>query len=188
MQHFIAGDIASFEILFGRYKAPVFAFIHRQCPRASLAEELTQEVFMRVIRGASSFRAASKFSTWIYRIARNQVIDNMRRQRYRKATSIDHPARNDGPALGEKIPDTSPGPDRQAVTNRLRDDLERAIANLPDNQKEVFLLREYGGLKFDEISEIVGAKVGTVKSRMRYALESLQQSLSGYKDYARSLS
>lgn len=188
MLHFIDGDMASFEILFGRYRGPIYAFIHRQCPRASLAEELTQEVFMRVIRGASSFRAASKFSTWIYRIARNQVIDNMRRQRYRKYTSLEQPSRDDGPALGDRIADIEPDLDRRVVSNRLREELDRAISELPDNQKEVFLLREYSGLKFEDISVIVGAKVGTVKSRMRYALESLQKALSHYEDYARSLS
>ena len=188
MQHFIDGDMASFERLFERYRAPIFAFIHRQCPRVSMAEELTQEVFMRVIRGASSFRAASRFSTWIYRIARNQVVDNIRRQRYRKYSSLEQPSRNDGPPLGDRLPDTESDLDRRVLVNRLRNELDRAIADLPDNQKEVFLLREYSGLKFDEISEIVGAKVGTVKSRMRYALESLQKSLSDYEDYARSLS
>ena len=187
MQRFIEGDMKSFEILYSRYKSAIYLFIYRQCTAESQAEELTQEVFTKVVRSATSFRLEAKFSTWIYRIARNQVIDGFRKARHRKHTSLDQPGNGDGPSLGEKLPNAGAEPDRQTIANRLRKDLEAAIAALPDNQREVFLLREYSGLKFDEIGDIVGAKVGTVKSRMRYALEALQKALAGYEDYARTL-
>jgi RNA polymerase sigma-70 factor (ECF subfamily) len=187
MQRFIEGDMGAFEALYGRYRSPIYLFILRQCPDKGAAEELTQEVFMRVVRAAGAFRLEAKFSTWIYRIARNQLIDVFRKARHRRHASLDQPGKDDGPALAEKIPNTDAEPDRQTIANRLRHDLEKAIAALPDNQREVFLLREYSGLKFDEIGDIVDAKVGTVKSRMRYALEGLQKSLAGYEDYARTL-
>lgn len=188
MQRFIRGDMRAFEVLYSRYKSPIYLFVLRQCQDKSRAEELTQEVFMRIVRSAASFRLEAKFSTWLYRIARNQTIDGFRKNRYRKQTSLDQPGQNDAPSLAERIPNQAPKPDRQSIAHRLRADLEEAISKLPENQREVFLLREYSGLKFEEIGDIVGAKVGTVKSRMRYALEALQKSLAAYKDYARTLS
>ena len=73
------------------------------------------------------------------------------------------------------------------MTKRLREDLVEAINTLPEDQREVFLLREYHGMPFQEISEVVGAKIGTVKSRMRYALEALRRDLDSYEKYARTL-
>ena len=188
MQRFVQGDMASFEALYGRYRSPVYLFVYRQLTDKSLAEELTQEVFMRVVRNAAAFRLEAKFTTWIFRIARNQVIDAFRKARIRKHQSLEQSGRDDGPSLGDRIPNGNPGPDRQTIAGRLRVDLEHAVNSLPDNQREVFLLREYSGLKFEEIGDIVDAKVGTVKSRMRYALESLQKALKNYEDYARTLS
>ena len=187
MAEFQQGSLPAFEALYARYKAPIFAFLCRLSGTPELAEELHQETFLRVVNRRDTYRFGAKFSTWLYSIARNQALDAKRRQKFRRHASLDQPAREDGAALIERIADGGPSPDRDSTAKRLQVDLEKAVAALPDDQREVFLMREYSGLKFQEIAEITGAKEGTVKSRMRYALETLQGALSAYSDYARTL-
>lgn len=187
MEAFQGGDVRAFEVLFGRYETPVFAFLIRQCGNRDLAADMAQDVFFRVVRSAASFHHQSKFSTWIYAIARNAAVDAARKARHRNHPSLDDSPGPDAPRLGDRVATDSPGPDRGAISERLRAAIAAAIDRLPADQREVFLLREYSGLPFDEIAEVVGAKVGTVKSRMRYALEALRRELSGYEEYARSL-
>ena len=187
MKRFQEGDAAAFETLFMRYKTPIFAFLLRQCGDRETASDLSQEVFARLIRSARSFQHQSKFSTWIYTIARNAAVDNARRARHRAHASLEDSHNPDSMKLGDRIANDGPGPDRSAIAERLRGELAAAIETLPAEQREVFLLREYHGMPFQEIAEVVGAKVGTVKSRMRYALEALRRELSAYEDYARTL-
>jgi RNA polymerase sigma-70 factor, ECF subfamily len=187
MLAFQSGEVEAFRALFGRYEAPVFAFLVRQCGNRDTARDMAQDVFFRVVRSAGSFHHQSKFSTWIYTIARNAAVDASRKARHRNHPSLDDSPSPDAPKLGDRVASDGPGPDRGAVSERLRGDLRTAIDALPADQREVFLLREYGGLPFDEIAEVVGAKVGTVKSRMRYALEGLRRALADYEEYARSL-
>jgi RNA polymerase sigma-70 factor (ECF subfamily) len=187
MKRFQEGDAAAFEKLFMRYKTPIFAFLLRQCGDRETASDLSQEVFARLIRSARSFQYQSKFSTWIYTIARNAAVDNARRARHRAHASLEDSHNPDSMRLGDRLANDGPGPDRSAIAERLRGELAAAIDSLPTEQREVFLLREYHGMPFQEIAEVVGAKVGTVKSRMRYALEALRRELSTYEDYARTL-
>ena len=187
MAEFMQGSLPAFETLYGRYKTPVFAFLCRLTGSRQQAEELQQETFLRMVGRKDSYRFGAKFAAWLYAIARNQVVDAKRREKYRKHASLDQPARDDGPALMDRIAGDGPSPDRDSIAKRLQRDLEKALAALPEDQREVFLLREYSGLKFQEIAEITSAKEGTVKSRMRYALEAMQASLARYGDYARTL-
>jgi RNA polymerase sigma-70 factor (ECF subfamily) len=188
MTRFQQGDAAAFETLFQRFHGPIFAFLFRQTDDRETAADLRQEVFTRVVTGALSFQHQSRFSTWIYTIARNAAVDAARRAAHRRHRSLEERARDSGPRLEERLCDSGPKPDRSAIADRLRGELTTAIESLPVDQREVFLLREYHGLPFIEIAEVVGAKVGTVKSRMRYALEALRRSLDEYADYARTLS
>jgi RNA polymerase sigma-70 factor (ECF subfamily) len=187
MVRFQQGDKEAFEALYRKYKNPIFSFLSRQYRTHETARELTQEVFIRVIRSAGSFRHGSRFATWLFTIARNLAIDSSRKARHRQAASLDQRAGDDGPSLIDRIPGRAPGPERSTAGARLQDEVGKAIANLPDEQREVFLLREYHGLPFREIAEIVDAKEGTVKSRMRYALEALREELAEWSEYARTL-
>ncbi len=188
MRFFQDGNAEAFASLYGRYKKPIFVFLLRQCKSPSAAGDLTQDTFTRVVRSAGGFRHGARFSTWLYTIARNVAVDAARKQKHRDHRSLDQPVRPDGPALAEKISGADPQPDRLTTSKRLQKDLEKAIAALPEDQREVFLMREYAGLPFREIAQIVDVREGTVKSRMRYALESLRQQLCDYADYARTLS
>ncbi|MBN2342857.1 MAG: RNA polymerase sigma factor [Deltaproteobacteria bacterium] len=185
---FQTGDAAAFEALFDKYKGPIYIFLVRQCGNKEVASDLTQDVFTKLIKKADTFKHQSKFSTWIYTVARNTAMDHARKSKHRKHASLDASTADDGPALIEKVSDDGPTPERRSNANELQKALAAAIEKLPADQREVFILREYHGMPFAEISEVVEAKVGTVKSRMRYALESLRQELHQYEDYAKELS
>lgn len=184
------GDASAFEELLRRHQRPVLNFIFRYVGNRSTAEDLVQDVFMRIIRRASSYKREAKFTTWLYTIARNICIDHSRRMQHRRAASLDHPVRADGEdrrTLGESIASPDAATDRRAIGRQLGKQIKVAVDNLADDQREVFLMREYLGLPFKEIAEIVGIPENTAKSRMRYALEKLRQDLAEYEDHARQL-
>jgi RNA polymerase sigma-70 factor (ECF subfamily) len=107
-------------------------------------------------------------------------VDSARKESYRKAESLDQSKRegDDAPALSDTIADEGATPDRGAHNVRLRPLLQKALGALPEEQREVFLLREYHGISFKEIADVTGVNENTVKSRMRYALEGLRKQLS----------
>lgn len=190
MEAYQEGDARAFEQLLRRHQRPVFNFIHRQVGREAVAEELLQEVFLRIIKGAPSYQRQAKFTTWLYTIARNLCVDQARRAKHRQAASLDQPLGRDGEGqtLGERVKNGGPSVDRQVIGKELQAHLQQAIGQLPDDQREVFLMREYLNLPFKEIAEITGHPENTVKSRMRYALERLRQLLEEYRDLAQAMS
>lgn len=172
-----------------RHRTPLYHFILRSVRHRETAEEILQDTWMRIIAGAAEFQHAAKFTTWAYTVARNLCIDHARKAALRKHPSLDQRARDqeDGPTLGDSVRDPRPQADRESIGKELQARLADAIAALPPDQREVFLLREYSDLPFKEIAAITGAPENTVKSRMRYALERLQDALAEYEDYARAL-
>jgi RNA polymerase sigma-70 factor (ECF subfamily) len=189
LERFRTGDSRAFEELMRRHRTGLYNFILRSVRQKETAEEILQDAWLRIVQGAGDFQRASKFSTWAYTVARNLCIDHARKASLRKHPSLDQASRDgdEGPTLGESVKDSGPQPDRDAVGRELQARLMDAIGSLPPDQKEVFLLREYSDLPFKEIATIVGAPENTVKSRMRYALERLQEALAEYEDYARAL-
>jgi RNA polymerase sigma-70 factor (ECF subfamily) len=187
MARFQSADAEAFTQLYRRYRGPVFSFVIRLGNSPERAADLTQETFLRLVRGADGFRHGSKVSTWIFTIARNVAIDSARRQQHRTHQSLDQPATDGSRPLGEQVSNPHPLADQSFTGKRLKEDLHLAIEQLPIEQKQVFLLREYYGHSFKEIAKIVNAKEGTIKSRMRYALEFLRRALASYEDYARTL-
>lgn len=181
------GDIAAFRELLQRHERPVFNFLLRHVGNRAYAEDLLQEVFLRVIKGAAAYKRQAKFTTWLYTIARNLCVDNARRAKHRQATSLDQPLRANASrerTMGDLTADPRPGVDRLAASARLNDRIQQAIANLPEEQREVFLMRETLDLQFKEIAEIVQCPESTAKSRMRYALEQLRRELEDYREVA----
>jgi RNA polymerase sigma-70 factor (ECF subfamily) len=145
-----------------------------------------------VVHNAAEFKHASRFSTWLYTITRNLCIDHVRKRSLRNHPSLDEPKQagdmvSDGPTLGDRTADSRANVERTAVAAEIRERLMMAVDELPDEQREVFLLREVSNVPFKEIAEIVGVPENTVKSRMRYALERLQAALSDFEEYARAL-
>jgi RNA polymerase sigma-70 factor, ECF subfamily len=149
MHAFATGDARAFESLFERHRRALFTYLVHQTGDASLAEDLFQEVFLRLIRGSVAYRPGN-FRSWLFTIARNAMTDDRRRTAVRESSHA-----------GE-----------------LRAHIEAALRRLPEAQREVFLLRERAGLDLQRIAQVTGANLATVKSRMRYALAGLRRVLS----------
>jgi RNA polymerase sigma-70 factor (ECF subfamily) len=183
------GDVRAFELLVTRHRKALFNFILRFVRDTAQAEDVTQETFLRLVKGADAYERQAKFTTWLYTIARNLCVDASRRGKHRKAASLDAPLGDDENAgsLLDLLPDGSAGVDRQAQSRELGLRLRQAIEALPDEQREIFLLREVADLQFNEIANVVGCPENTVKSRMRYALEKLREALEEYRDLARAV-
>lgn len=184
------GDRTAFATLVRRHQTAIFNFALRQLRIRSTAEDVVQETFVRVVQNAAEFKHEARFVTWLYTIARNLCIDHLRKGALRKHPSLDEArsgAEGDGPTLGEQTADTRASVEREATGTELRVKIAAAVEQLPDEQREVFLMREVANLPFKEIAEITNVPENTVKSRMRYALERLQAALSDYEEYARAL-
>jgi RNA polymerase sigma-70 factor (ECF subfamily) len=192
MARFQDGDRSAFTALVRRHQGKLYNFTLRTLRSPQLAEDVTQETFVRVVHRSADFRGSSKFSTWLHAIARNLCIDELRKAKHRRHASLDQPAHGSadedgGRPLGEEIAGKGQDPDRATGGNELKDRIARAVDLLPDDQREVFILREVSNLPFAEIAEIVKVPEPTVKSRMRYALERLQAALAEYEEFARAL-
>ena len=190
LARFNDGDAGAFEVLLGRHRRPLFNFVLRSVRNRDQAEELLQDVFLRVVQRSEDFKGQSKFSTWLYTIARNLCIDHSRKMQFRRHKSLDAPTRgkdDEGPSLLERVAGRDLGADRENIGREIQEKITEAIALLPDEQREVFLMRQVSHLPFKEIADIVGVPENTVKSRMRYALERLQEALADYRDYALQL-
>lgn len=189
MVQYQQGEVRAFEILLSRHRKPVFNFILRFIGERETAEDLLQETFMRVIKGADAYKRQAKFTTWLYTIARNLCVDQTRRRKHRRHASLDAPmsASEDSGTLLDVIPSSEMASDRKSVNKQLHETMQRAIGGLSDEQREVFLMREFLDMPFKQIAEVVGVPENTVKSRMRYALDRLREALSEFEEYARAL-
>jgi RNA polymerase sigma-70 factor (ECF subfamily) len=177
MRRFQRGDARAFETLMRRHRTPIHAFLCRLLGDRARAEDLLQETFLRVVKGAAAWEPRASVRTWLFTIARNLAADEARRRVFRDTDPLDAAAegeapRGDGLAAGGRAPDDAAG---DAL---VRPRLEAALAALPAEQREVFLLREHAGLSFPEIAEATGANENTVKSRLRYALLALRERLA----------
>ena len=168
------GAAAAFEALYTRHKAPLFRFVLRSVRERGQAEELHQDIWMRVIEARSRYEPQARFTTWLYTIAHNRLVDHWRRSGLRVVSLDDEPA-----AVEE--PEGNPGlnPERQAPARQGLERLAQAIAALPPAQREAFLLREESGLSVEEIAEATGTNAEAAKSRLRYAMAKLKAALDG---------
>jgi RNA polymerase sigma-70 factor (ECF subfamily) len=183
------GDKGAFTALVRRHQGALYNFALRQLRVQSAAEDVVQEAFVRVVQNAADFKHEARFTTWVFTITRNLCIDQLRKRALRKHPSLDqaHSGEEGAPTLGEQTADNRASVEREATGSELKERIRKALDTLPDEQREVFLLREIAGLPFKEIAEVTGIAENTVKSRMRYALERLQEALAEYEDYSRAL-
>ena len=186
MQRFQRGDERAFEVLMRRLEGPLFGYILRLVPREDVAQDLLQDTFLRVIRSAQSYQPTAKVSTWIYTIARNLCLDRYRRQRGRREESMDADLfGEEGLSFHNILHDSEQqDPSEEAEADRFLGRLGAALERLNPDQRDVFVLREVQGYKFHEIAGIVGESENTVKSRMRYALQTLQRLLASERGEA----
>jgi RNA polymerase sigma-70 factor (ECF subfamily) len=187
MAAYQAGDVRAFERLLARHEKPVWNFLRRFSPDGAAAEDLLQEVFLRVVKSAGDWKKTAKFSTWVYAIARNLCVDQGRRAVHRRAASLDGPTHADADStetLHDRIAAAEPGADAQVAGRQAAGRIDSAIAALPADQREVFLMREVMEMPFAEIAAVVGVPEPTIKSRMRYALEKLREALVDFREPA----
>jgi len=170
------GEAAAFETLYARHKGPLFRFVLRSVKARGEAEELFHDVWLRVIEARARYTPSARFTTWLYTIAHNRVVDHWRR-RGLKLASLD--ARDDPDDDPPFEPAAAPQdePQRRAELNQQLCQLGAALEALPPAQREVFLLREEAGLSLPEIAQVAGIDLEAAKSRLRYALAKLREAL-----------
>ena len=166
------GDAAAFDALYRRHKAPLYRFLLRQCRDAAAAEELFQDIWMNVIRVRASYTVTARFSTYLFKLAHNRLIDHYRRNAPHALVSFDeHEEGHDAPAPRANLPHVAY--DVRAEAARL---LELVNA-LPDAQREAFVLQHESGMTVEEIAEATGVSRETAKSRLRYAIAKLREGM-----------
>lgn len=173
MQRYRDGDAAAFETLYARHKGALYRYFLRQCSNESLAEELFQDVWMKLIKARDRYEPRASFSTWLYTLAHNRLVDHYRRSGHRAALHE---------STGRTDPETLPGaasetPDQRTHSRLLVERLLELLKGLPGPQREAFLLREEGGLGVEAIAVATGVSKETAKSRLRYALRRLRDGL-----------
>ena len=162
------GDVAAFEALYRRHKDAIYRYLLRLCGHRDTAEDVFQEVWGKIVNARTSYRPTAKFTTFLYRVAHNCFIDHTRRnKRHSNHTALE-------PELHGH-----PGEALELVTERslARERLEIALATLPDEQRDAFLLSEEGGLSMDQIASVTGCNRETAKSRVRYAVDKLRSAI-----------
>jgi RNA polymerase sigma-70 factor (ECF subfamily) len=164
------GDLEAFEVLYDRYQKRLFHFILRFAREKSLAEDILQETFIRVLRAGKSYRKGSRFSTYIFTIARNLCLDAL------KSWERRHLLLSQEDEI-ERAADKSKGPDKILEETGTAKIIQSAIEALPADQREVLILSKYSGLAYDEIARIVNSTPTAVKQKAYRAMQSLKQRL-----------
>jgi len=174
-----AGDELSFELLLRKYRTPVINFLYRMVRDSAIAEDLAQEVFLRVYRARQEYAPSAKFTTWMFRIATNLALNALRDNRYRQLeVSIDQPVEtneSEQPAL--EVADSAPSAEQQLVARTRTELIRNAINVLPEKQRAAVLLHKYQELDYCEIAKILGCSESALKSLLFRAYETLRVQL-----------
>jgi RNA polymerase sigma-70 factor (ECF subfamily) len=175
------GDISAFERLVEKYKQPVLNLVYRMLRDLTEAEDIAQNVFVQVYKSASRYQISSKFSTWLFTIARNLSLNEIRRRSRHPAESIDvtHPEHEDQPwhQFEDKKTFTPP---ESLLQGELETKILEVISELPENQRTAILLCRQGDLSYEDIAEILGASLSATKSLIHRGRETLKQKLKPY--------
>jgi RNA polymerase sigma-70 factor (ECF subfamily) len=167
------GDVAAFEALYTRHKGPLYRYYLRQGLEEAIAAELFQEVWMKIVKTRSGYRPTARFSTYMYRIAHNCLIDHFRRC----GRSVE--VFDEGIIQVQELPgDDADGPQARAMSLEIRERFSAALEALPDEQREAFVLREETGLGLADIASVTNVSAETAKSRLRYAVRKLRTILA----------
>ncbi len=176
-----ANDRAAFNEIVLRYKAKVYNYIFRMVHNVVEAEDLTQETFVRAYLSIRSFQSRASLNTWLFRIATNLCIDYSRKHKKTQGltTSLSQES-EDEEETQRDIPDVAFDPQRLLLNKELGSRLDQALRDLPEKLRTVVLLYDVEGLAYDEIADIAGCPLGTVKSRLFNARASLRDKLASY--------
>ncbi|NIT13710.1 MAG: sigma-70 family RNA polymerase sigma factor [Candidatus Dadabacteria bacterium] len=180
MENFQNGDSSAFEQLLDRYGSKILYFIMKKLNMSKpAAEDLMQEIFIKVIEKRDTFNTERKFSAWLYTIANNRCIDYMRVEMSKQTSSLDKEisAEQKGTSHLELIKSEGNNPEEYSYNKQIKVFVDEGVRELKEEMKEVFLLREIEGLSLKEISDITGAPINTVKTRLRSAYLNLREHL-----------
>ena len=179
------GDVGAFEELVRRYEKRVYNLAYRMSGNPDDACELAQEAFLKVFNALDSFKGQSSFSTWLYRIAANACLDQLRSRGRHPVTSLDDPiVTNKGETIGKQILDNAPRPDEVVERRELQAAVQGAIASLPEDYRIILVLRDLQDLSYQQIAEYLDLSLGTVKSRLNRARLALKDKLSSSELFA----
>lgn len=176
------GDISAFEELIETYQNKVFNIAYSMLNNYEDANDVAQEVFIRVYKSIKNFKGESSFSTWLYRITTNVCLDELRKRKNKNVVSIDEDIPFDDGEVTRQIVDDGPTPDIIAEKKEVREIVNEAIGQLSEEHKTVIILRELQGLSYEEISKIINCPRGTVKSRINRARSALKNILKSKKE------
>lgn len=182
LEHFQKGQREAFGLLLRRYEGELFGYLRRYLGDREMAEDVFQNTFLQLYRKIDQYEPGRRVKPWLYTMATNQAIDALRRNGRHQGLSLEQ-ARVDGgqddlPQLLHLLETRQPGPLEQAEDEERRQMVRHCVEKLPDFLKQVVLLTYYQGLKQNEVAEVLGIPVGTVKSRMHTALFKLQEAWS----------
>ena len=174
MERYRDGDAGAFDRLYGRHKGGVFRYLARQCESVGVAEELFQDVWMNLIRARAAYTVQAKFTTYLYRLAHNRLIDHYRSRSGKGQASFDD---DNGPALEHLAAPRSNDPVVRADLRQQAQRMLQLIESLPVVQREAFLLQQESDMSIEEIAQATGVNRETAKSRLRYALAKLREGM-----------
>ncbi|MGH9648015.1 MAG: RNA polymerase sigma factor [Bryobacteraceae bacterium] len=160
-----AGQVARLAVLFERYHRALFRYFVSMNGDREQAEDLVQEVFFRMLRYRTSYDPAQSFTAWMYQIARNACVDQVRRRRAAEVVDID----------SFTVVSAAPGPEESASRGQDLALLRRAMDQLPEDKREILVLSRFQGMKHEDIAEVLGCEVGTVKVRVYRAIRALEK-------------
>ncbi len=186
IEKFLNGKVDAFNTLVWRWQKIIFNFVWRDLGNRDEAHDVTQQVFIRVYRNLHQLKDRERFSTWIYQIAANLCRDVIKQRRRRQILSLENMQETGNAELATNaaftlLPEDDQHPDRIVSRSQLRELLEKALQEIPEEQRVVVVMKEYQNLKFTEIAEILGAPVNTVKSRLYYGLNALKKVLARWE-------
>ncbi len=167
------GNRAAYTQLVEKWHSKIYRFAYRFFADEDEAHDITQKTFIKTYQNVNTLKNPEKFSSWIYRIANNLCLDELKRAGRRKSTSLEAYIEQSGRLEGDQI-----APDTDLQNKELGTILQRALLTLPDEQRTVIILKEYEGLKFREIADILEEPESTVKSRLYYGLKSTRRVLT----------
>lgn len=173
IQRASGGDPQAFNTLLGQYESRIYAVAVRTCGNAEDAKDCLQETMLRIYKSISGFKGQSSFSTWVYRIAMNTCLDELRKRKSRPSASLD--------ALvdeGWSPSSQDEGPERHAIRRERRAALMRIIGELPEDMRAAVVLRDIQNLSYEEIAEALDVNVGTIKSRISRGREKLREKIA----------
>jgi RNA polymerase sigma-70 factor (ECF subfamily) len=173
MLRYAGGDMEAFQRLYERHRGGLYRYFLRQSNQ-SVAEELFQDVWMRVVQSRKRYRPKAAFKTWLYTLARNRMFDHWRREGVRSVQNAE--SGDDSPGI--IIPDANPGPQRLVDSRDCLEQLLQLVSGLPKVQRQTFLLRHEAGMSLAEIADTMSTRAETAKSRLRYAMDRLRSAIA----------